>query len=158
MPPDNYLRSEYKSALKRLDYAFCKAEVSNTKELFSARLTYCVLEPWAKQLLDEFLESRSGKYAPGFLCDLKSACARFIAMMTKKGCTSPSEISHRAVKDFSLDDGHASDDAKETCNRRARLFLEFLADKGLVRASIPMSLEMVFQQHIFLSTSCPIPT
>ena len=149
IPQDNYLRSKFKSALTRLGDAFFKGGVANTKEIYRARLTYCALEPWAKNSLDEFLESCSGKYAPGFLCDLKNACARFLDQITKKGCSDISEITHRTVRDFCLDDGHASDDAKKTYNRRARLFLEYLAGKDLIRASIPMSLEMVFQQHIF---------
>jgi len=147
---DNYLRDEYKCSLARLGDAFCNGAVNNnTKELYRARLTYSTLELWAKKLLDEFLESCSGKYDSGFLCDIKNSCARFLVYILRKGCKCPSEISHRTVRDFRLNDEHASDAGKETYNRRARLFLEYLADKGLIRASIPMSLEMVFQKLVF---------
>jgi len=146
-----YLRGECKRALARLEDAHCKGEVINTMALFNARMSYRALEPWAKELLDGFLVSRSAKYDPGFLCDLKHASVRFLISIARKGYTGPSEISHRAVRDFRLSDGHARNDAKETCNRRVRLFLEYLSEKGLIQASIPMSLEMVFQRHLFFT-------
>jgi len=145
--------STYKRALKKLAAAYNQKDIGTTKTQYDKRQNYRRLDPWATTLLDTFLRKMSGTYSRYYLRTLKTAIARFLTYVVKKGGYGPSDITHRLTADFYRDDEHSSHQVQNAYNRLIQKFLQYLADKGKIQLSIYLTLDkFVLQRLVFIET------
>ena len=92
---------------------------------------------WARGPLTEYLSLRRREgLAPSSICSHKSACVRFCAYAESHGAKSFSDVTPDVVLGFSLDDPHSTSGARRCYVSKARAFLDWLSDEGMVRPGL----------------------
>jgi integrase len=126
-------------------------EIINTKKAYEAVQNYQHMDRWYKELLDIFLEEISVKYEPGYIQGIRISASRFLIYASTHGVDVPSGITHKLVFDYHRDDMHRSQKVKDHYNGNVRFFLRYLADRKLVKSSIPLTLDkFVLNRLIFI--------
>ena len=143
----------YKQALMKLDAAYHHKNIGSTKAQYDLRQKYQRLVPWCKTLLDTFLTEMSGLYGCSYLKALRIAAIQFLNYAIDKGGNRPQDITHRLIADYYHDDENTSRKSKDAYNRQIRKFLHYLSDKGIIQASIYLTLDkFVLQRLIFIES------
>jgi site-specific recombinase XerD len=140
----------YRLALSRVNDALSHQEIRNTKSAYEAVQNYWHLNQWCKELLDDFLTVLSKCNGPASLQEHRIATSRFLNYLSRYNVKSISEINHSMIRDYYRDDLHKSQKIKDHYNSLTRHFLMYLADKGMVRASIPLTLDKFILQRLVL--------
>ena len=138
----------YQQAIERLDAAYHNKEIYNTKVQYDAQQKYRRLKPWCKDILDAFMDEVPSDYDHSFLRTIRNSVARFLDYLTNNGVSKPEDISHRIVVEFYRDDEHDSYKSKDVYNNCIRKFLRFLAERGDIQGSIPMTLDKFALSHL----------
>ena len=91
------------------------------------------LPSWQKGPLTDYLclLQREG-WQPSTITMQKSSNLRFCRYLQSKEINSFAEVTHSTVKDFNLQDKHATPEGKAAYNSRIRSFLIFLYEQGII--------------------------
>jgi site-specific recombinase XerD len=101
---------------------------------------YHINENLEHHLLD-YIEYRKHEcLKPSSISMIHSSCCRFLGFVESLGIRDISELTPQIVKDFNLQDHHATIGGKQAYNARIRNFLFFLATKNLVPMSLHLAL------------------
>lgn len=123
------LQSSYKNALMRLSDVMTEGSISmehDTRHLMS----YTVLNPYWKNVLDEFLRSLEKTCAQDTIRGYKNSCARFLIYVQNKGISSASELSYSCIIKFYEDDIHPGRWGKSLLNGRIPALLNYFYEQG----------------------------
>ncbi|MEA4901433.1 tyrosine-type recombinase/integrase [Desulfitobacterium sp.] len=145
----------YQLALSRINETLNYHEISNTKSAYEAVQYYQHLNPYYKELLDEFLAVLSKSHGLGSLHEHRVSASRFLDYLSKCGLKNISELNHSSIRDFYLNDLHKTQKIKDRYNGLIRHFLSHLANKGMVRVSIPLTLDKFVIQRLVLVHELP---
>jgi site-specific recombinase XerD len=143
-------------ALEKLDAAYKHRDIGGASSKSAMRQTYRCLESWCNTLLEEFTKTMSGRYGPDYTQAAKASAARFLRRMTDIGACGPEDMTHRAVADYCRRYECAKYTSKQAVSAEkglVRKFLQHLCEKGIVRASVPMTLDQsVYPRLVFLTS------
>lgn len=122
-------QSSYKNALMRLSDVMTDGEISmehDTRHLMS----YTVLNPYWKNVLDEFLRLSEETWAQDTIRGYKNSCARFLIYIQNKGISSVSEITYSCIIKFYEDDIHRGRWGKSLLNGKIPALLNYFYEQG----------------------------
>lgn len=145
----------YRRALSRIDDALNHHEIQNTKNAYEAAQHYQHLEFWSKELLDEFLSELSKSHGSGSIQQHRIANSRFLEYLSQSGLKDIGELSHYLIKEYYRYDIHKTQKIKDRYNSLNRHFLKYLADKGMIKASIPLTLDKFVLRRLFFIGELP---
>jgi site-specific recombinase XerD len=145
----------YRQALEKLDAAYHRKPILNTKVQYNGRQKYQHLESWCKSLLDEFMKEIPSEYGDTYIRTIRNSIARFMDYLTYRGITTLKGISHRIIADFYRDDEHDSTKSKDVYNNCIRKFLGYLAEREIIQDSIPLTLDKFVLSHLVFMESLP---
>lgn len=143
----------YRLALDRFDVAYQGKKIVNTKAIKETSDKYKRLEPCFKEVLDIFLDGLSEKYDYPYLQTIKFSIARFLDYLTKNGVFGLEDITHQIIYDFYKDYKHESYKMKDVHNNCIRKFLQYLSERKIIQASIPLALDKyVLSRLVFIDS------
>lgn len=141
----------YRLALSRMNDVLERRKIFNTKKTYEAVQNYQHLNGWSKELLNGFLDEISVKYGTRYIQEIRISVSRFLIYVSTHGADTPSGITHKLIYDYHRDDIHKNQKGKDQYNRAVRSFLRYLAERKLVKNSIPVALDkFVLKRLIFL--------
>ena len=145
----------YRLALSRVNDTFNHHEISNTKSAYEAVQNYKHLNQWCKELLDEFLVALSKSHGSASIQEHRISASRFLDYLSRCGVKSTTEINHSIMRDYYRNDLHKTQKVKDHYNSLIRHFLMYLADRNMVRGSIPLTLDKFILQRLVLIHELP---
>lgn len=140
----------YRLALSRVNDTLNHHEINNTKSAYEAVQNYQHLDQCYKEVLDEFLSELSKSHRTASLQEHRISASRFLVYLSRCGVKSIIEINHSIIRDYYQYDVHKTQKMKDHYNSLARHFLMYLVAKGLIRASIPLTLDKFILQRLIL--------
>lgn len=140
----------YRLALSRVNDTLSHQEIRNTKNAYEAVQNYRHLNQWCKELLDDFLTVLSKCNGPASLQEQRISASRFLNYLSRYDVKGTNGINHSMIRDYYRDDLHKNQKIKDHYNSLTRHFLMYLAKKGMVRASIPLTLDKFILQRLVL--------
>lgn len=93
-------------------------------------MSYTVLNPYWKNVLDEFLSSLEKTCAQHTIRGYKNSCARFLIYVQNKGISSASELSYSCIIEFYEDDIHRGRWGKSILNGKVPALLYYFYERG----------------------------
>lgn len=145
----------YRLALSRVNDILNHHEIRNTKSAYEAVQNYQHLNQWSKELLDEFLAVLSKSHGSASIHEHRISASRFLAYLARCGVKSTTGINHSIIMGYYRDDIHKTQKIKDHYNSLTRHFLMYLADKGMVMSSIPLTLDKFIIQRLVLIHELP---
>lgn len=141
----------YRQALSRLNDAINNNEIFNSKIAYEAVQHYRNLNPYFKRLLDEYLRTLANDHGVGSLQEHKISASKFLHHCSMCGVKNISELNHYLIREYYRSSLHKTQKAKDLYNSLTRHFLSYLAGKGMVKASIPLTLDkFILQRLVFV--------
>lgn len=122
-------QSSYKNALIRLNDVMAEGSISmehDTRHLMS----YTVLNPYWKNVLDEFLRSLEKNCAQDTIRGYKHSCARFLVYVQNQGILSATELSYSCIIKFYEEDIHQGRWGKSILNGKVPALLNYFYELG----------------------------
>lgn len=114
------------------------------------------LDSSSKDILDAFKENLANNgHNVTYQCTLHSAAVHFLDYVRSRDISTPGGITHRTIFEYYRDDQHDDYKKKDKHNVYVRKFLHFLSERGLIRASVPFTLDKVVLSHLNFIESLP---
>ena len=148
-------RKEYRMALMKLEEAYHQGEISSINKKSNARRQREQLDPWCKDALDAFMEAISDGYDSSYPFTVRTSVVRFLNHISNEGISKAGEISHKIIAEYYRDDKHGDDKFKDLHNCCIRTFLCYLAERGKVQNSIPLTLDKFVLSRLVFIESLP---
>jgi len=145
----------YRQALNRLDAAYHGKEIIVPK-VTKVRGQRRNLDSSSKEIFEAFVDELSNiGFNFCFQCTIRNSVVHFLNYMSGRNISVPGEITHRIIVEYYRD--YQNDDyrKKDKHNNHIRKFLHFLSEKGLIQASIPLTLDKFVLSHLNFVESLP---
>lgn len=146
----------YQMALSRINDVLENRKIINTKKAYESVQYYKYLGQANKELLNAFLGEISEKHKAGYIQGLRVSASRFLVYISNHDANEVSEITHKLIINYYRDDKHKNPKAKNHHNGQVRVFLRFLADRKLIKASIPLTLDKVMLNRLIFIEELPV--
>jgi integrase len=141
----------YRLALFRLNDVLENRQIATTK----SPLNYQYLNKKGKELWGNFLVEISRKYSIGYIQEIRNSVFRFLIYALTHKVVLPDGITHKLIFDYYQDDIHRSQKLKNHSNGDVRIFLRYLAEKKLIRASVVALLDPLTMSRFFFIDDLP---
>lgn len=125
-----------------LALTYLRTNTINTKVSFRDNVSvFHSLPSWFKSVAIQFLESFPvQEYSNSTKIMYRSSLIRFSNFLSENGVGNLNELTPKLIKHFHLQDLHATPEGKNAYSSKIRLFLQYLADTGVVRPGLPQAL------------------
>ena len=142
----------YRLALFRLNDVLENRQIAVTR----SPLNYQYLNKKGKELWGSFLVEISGKYSIGYIREIRNSVFSFLIYTLTHKAVLPDGITHKLILAYYQDDIHRSQKLKNKSNGDVRIFLRYLAEKKLIRASVVALLDPLAMNRFFFIDDLPV--
>jgi len=128
--------SEYKSCrciLSLLEQQYRNIPHDLGKSFYYKKTDFDKLPMWCKTTVAEFMDMKQAEgWELSTLSMYRSSICRFCFFLDKQGITAFSKVTSAGIKQFNVEDPHATPAGKNAYNARIRKFLIYLGDRKLL--------------------------
>lgn len=109
----------------------------------------CDFMVWQRTLYDDYMifRKKSASCAPSTEATIRAAIFSFFNYMNRCGMKSLSDVSAVDLKNWHIQSKHSSARARNLYTSQLRIFIEYLADKGIVSPNLPLALTRQCSSH-----------
>ncbi|ACV63057.1 integrase family protein [Desulfofarcimen acetoxidans DSM 771] len=151
-------RSKFKMSrlsLFRLNDVMRNGCISTDSYVYENSCNYDRLPLWCRLLLDGYLNNISHSFSEGYVAEHRVACSKFLIYISIIGGKNIEDINHKNVIGYYYQSEHSTVQAKNLYNRNIRHFLQYLAGKDLIPASLTYSLDRFIVPRIIIIDELP---
>ena len=141
-------------ALNKLDAAFHGNEICDSDSHTTRQKTKC-LPAWCRTLLDNFTGSTLGGFERTSREKVRVSVAVFLGYMSQNSVTCAGEITHWQIAEYCRSISNKEQRKIEFEHLSIRKFLRYLSDRGIIKASVAMTLDPPVLSRFVLVESLP---
>jgi integrase len=129
--------------------------ITTNNYVYENSSNYARLPKWCRLLLDDYLNKFSQSFCEGYVSQRRIACSKFLIYISDNGGKSAKDINHKNIIGYYNQSEHRTVQAKNLCNRSIRHFLDYLANKRLILASLPYVLKQDVIPRVIIISELP---
>ena len=142
-------------SLFRLDNVMRNGCITTDRYVYENSYNYNRLPEWSRLLLDGYLDDISHSFREGYVKEHRIACSEFLIYISIIGGKNIGDINHKNVIGYYYQSNHRTMQAKNLYNRNIRHFLQYLANKNLIAASLTYTLDRFAVSRIIITDELP---
>lgn len=154
----SWKHSKFKTSrlsLFRINDIMINGHLTTHKYVYENSYNYDRLPNWCKLLLNSYLNHISKLFREGYVSQLRIACSEFLIYISSIGGKNIGDINHKNIIEYFKQSEHRTIRAKNLYNRSIRYFLQYLAEKDLILASLAYTLNRFAIPRIIILDKLP---